>query len=62
MNSLMASAMAGGVCRGLQRLELPSTFRSMRVRNATAKRIGTISSGRLTMNILLETGVEPLWP
>lgn len=38
----------------------PNTFRSMRVRKATASRMGTIIVKRLTMNILLGRGVEPL--
>lgn len=38
----------------------PRTFRSIRVRNATARSTGTIIVRRLIRNMLLERGIEPL--
>lgn len=38
----------------------PRTFRSIKVRNATARSTGTIIISRLIINMLLERGIEPL--
>ena len=66
MNSLTASAMGwrrpyGPTMFGPFRSCIyPRTFRSIRVRNATARSTGTISVRRLIVNMLLERGIEPL--